>query len=95
MEEHSFETAGSCFGRGSILTIIGVGLLLILVAWIFAVVGFFTMRTTQQQPYAPQPYGNTSPEAQPSALPSQASKHCFNCGAPWNNEELSILTKGT
>jgi uncharacterized membrane protein len=79
--EHSFATAGTLLWWGSILTIVVVGLLLILVAWILAVVGFFTMRTTQQQPYASQPYGNTSPEATPSAQPSQASKYCSNCGA--------------
>ena len=59
--EHSFATAGTLLWWGSILTIIGVGLILIFIAWIFAVVGFFTIRAPQQQPYTPEPYGNTSP----------------------------------
>ncbi len=79
--EHSFATAGSLLWWGSILTIIGVGLILIFIAWIFAVIGFFSIRAPQQQPYAPQPYGNTPPPTQPSA-PSQAQKYCSNCGAP-------------
>ena len=42
--EHSFETAGTLLWMGAILTIIGVGVLLIFIAWIFAVIGFFTMK---------------------------------------------------
>ena len=54
--EHSFATAGSLLWWGSILTIIfGVGFILIFIVWIFAVIGFFTIRAPQQQPYAPQP----------------------------------------
>ena len=60
--EHSFETAGTLLWVGAILTIIGVGVLLIFVAWIFAIIGFFTMKSPQQQPpYASQPYGYTPP----------------------------------
>jgi uncharacterized membrane protein len=78
--EHSFETAGTLLWVGSFLTIIGIGVLLIFIAWIFAVVGFFTMRNPQQQPYTPEPYGNTSPSTQPSTVQSQT--YCSNCGAP-------------
>ena len=46
--EHSFATASSLLWWGAILTIIGVGLILIFFAWIFAVVGFFTMKSPQQ-----------------------------------------------
>ena len=42
--EHSFETAGTLLWVGAILTIIGIGVLLIFIAWIFAVIGFFTMK---------------------------------------------------
>ena len=80
--EHSFETAGTLLWVGSILTIIGVGVLLIIIAWIFAVIGFSTMRSPQQQQYASQPYANTPPSTQPSAGPSQATNYCSNCGTP-------------
>jgi uncharacterized membrane protein len=79
--EHSFETAGTLLWVGSILTIIGVGVLLIFAAWIFAIIGFFTMKSPQQeQPYTSQPYGNTPPSEQTTA--SQTQSYCSNCGAP-------------
>ena len=81
--EHSFATAGALLWWGSILTIIfGVGFILIFIVWIFAVIGFFTIRAPQQQPYAPQPYGNTQPPTQSSASAAQAQKYCSNCSAP-------------
>lgn len=76
--EGSFETAGTLLWWGSILTIIGVGLLLILIAWIFAVIGFFTMRTQQPQ-YSPQQYGY-APPTQPPTGTAQAADYCTNCG---------------
>ena len=54
--EQSFNTAGSLLWWGSILTILGVGLLLIFIAWIFATIGFFTMKSRQYQQYSPQSY---------------------------------------
>ena len=79
--EHSFETAATLLWVGAILTIIGVGVILIFIAWIFAVIGFFTMKSPQQQqPYASQPYGYTPPSEQSTA--SQAQIYCSNCGAP-------------
>jgi uncharacterized membrane protein len=67
--EDSFRTAATLLWIGSILTIIGIGLLLILVAWIFATIGFFTMKSRQYQQYTPQPngYGETPASAQPTA----------------------------
>jgi uncharacterized membrane protein len=82
--EHSFETAGTLLWVGSILTIIGVGVLLIFIAWIFAVVGFFAMKSPQLQQYASQPYGYTSQSTLPPTGPSQ--KYCSNCGAPLNSQ---------
>jgi len=69
--ESSFNTAGDLLWIGSILTIIGVGLLLILVAWIFATIGFSAMKSRQYQQYQqypPQPngYGYTPPPTQPA-----------------------------
>lgn len=81
--EHSFATAASLLWWGAFLTIIGIGLILIFIAWIFAVIGFFAMKSQQlQQTYASQPYGYTPPYTQPPAPPSQAAKYCINCGAP-------------
>jgi len=81
--EHSFETAATLLWVGALLTIIGVGFVLIFIAWIFAVIGFFTMKgPQQQQPYTSQPYGYTTPTAQPTTGPSIAQSYCSNCGAP-------------
>ena len=77
--EHSFETAGTLLWAGSLLTILIVGFLLIFIAWIFAVVGFFTMKSSTAML---QPNGYTSPSTQPSAGPSQAANYCSNCGTP-------------
>jgi uncharacterized membrane protein len=64
--ETSFTTAGNLLWWGAILTIIGVGLLLIFIAWIFATIGFFTMKPQQQQPYNGQQNAYTPPSTQPS-----------------------------
>jgi predicted membrane protein len=63
--EASFTTAGNLLWWGAILTIILVGLVLIFVAWIFATIGFFTMKSRQYQQYTPQPNGSTLPSTQP------------------------------
>jgi len=62
--EASFATAGTLLWWGSILSIILVGFVLIFVAWIFATIGFFTMKSKQLQQYTPQPNGSTSPSTQ-------------------------------
>ena len=80
--EKSFATAASLLWWGSILTIIVVGLLLIFIAWIFAVISFFSMRSQSQQQYAPQPPSYAAPSSQPIAQPQQAARYCSNCGAP-------------
>ena len=63
--ESNLKTAGDLLWIGSILTIIGVGLLLILIAWIFATIGFFSMKNRQYQPYQAQQNGYTPPPTQP------------------------------
>ncbi len=74
--EHSFETAGFLLWLGAILSIIFVGLILIFVAWIFATIGFFAIRTPSQPTgYSPPPQAATPP-------PTQAIRYCPNCGAP-------------
>jgi uncharacterized membrane protein len=62
--ETSFNTAGTLLWVGSILTIILVGLILIFIAWIFATIGFFSMKSRQYQQYTPQQNGYTAPPTQ-------------------------------
>ncbi len=86
--EHSFETAGTLLWWGAILTIVFVGLFLIFIAWIFATIAFFSVKTSSQAP--PQPYGYAPPPAPPTTQPPpyqaqtqpQATMYCPNCGAP-------------
>lgn len=76
--EHSFETAGTLLLWGAILTIIGVGLILIFVAWIFATIGFFGINGPEQQStFTPPPVASG-----PSPQPIQTTHFCPNCGAP-------------
>jgi uncharacterized membrane protein len=75
--EQSFATAATLLWIGAILTIIGVGLLLIFVACIFLVIGFFSMKPKQYQQYQySAPYGYTQPPTGPApntqAPPTQA-----------------------
>jgi uncharacterized membrane protein len=74
--EHSFSTAGTLLWVGSILTIVVVGLLLIFIAWIFATIGFFSMRSKQQ----PEPYSYPPSTTATPAQPQQ--RYCPNCGSP-------------
>jgi uncharacterized membrane protein len=80
--EHSFATAASLLWWGSILTIIGVGFILIFLAWIFAVVGFFAMKSPQRQSDAPPQYSYTAPPSTASPTqPTQTARFCSYCGA--------------
>jgi uncharacterized membrane protein len=63
--EKSFTTAGTLLRWGAILSIILVGFILIFVAWIFATIGFFTMKSRQYQQYTPQPNENLPPPPSP------------------------------
>jgi uncharacterized membrane protein len=73
--EKSFKTAGKLLWWGAILTIVFVGLILIFIAWIFAAIGFFTMKSRQYQQYTAQPNGNFPPVPPP---PIQATKQPAN-----------------
>lgn len=75
--ERMFETAGTWLFYGAILIILfGIGLIIMVVAWIIAIIAFFSIKVPIQ-PY-PYPY---APSAQ-SARTMQASRFCPNCGAP-------------
>jgi len=69
--EASFATAGTLLFIGAILTIVLVGLVLIFVAWIFATIGFFSMKSRQYQQFTQQQtgYGYT-PSAASSPQPT-------------------------
>jgi uncharacterized membrane protein len=58
--EKSFTTAGDLLRWGAILSIVLVGFILIFVAWIFATIGFFTMKSRQVQQYPPPPPNENS-----------------------------------
>ena len=77
--EHSFDTAGTLLWWGAILTIIGVGIILIFISWIFATIGFFSIKTTTQPT---QPYGYTAPPPPQPTITTQPQRYCPNCGAP-------------
>ena len=67
--ESSFATAGTLLWIGSILTVVLVGLVLIFVAWIFATVGFFSMKSRQYQQFTQQQTGYANTLASPSQPP--------------------------
>jgi hypothetical protein len=64
-----FNTAGMVLLIGAIIPVIGV--LLQLVAWILAAVGFFSIRPSTQV-FTPTPVASTT----------QENKFCQHCGAP-------------
>ena len=78
--EASFATAGKLLWWGAILTIVFVGLVLIFIGWIYATIGFFTMKPQQQQPYNPQQYPYPPPPTQ-----FQQVKAIENKGTNHNN----------
>jgi uncharacterized membrane protein len=54
--ESSFSTAGTLLWIGAFLTLLfGLGLILILISWIFVIIGFSAMKPKEYQPYNPQP----------------------------------------
>lgn len=63
--ETLFYTTGTWLWWGAILTIIVIGVIPIFIAWIFAVIGFFSMKSQQYQQYNPQPNSYTQPPTQP------------------------------
>lgn len=77
--EHAFETAGFLLWIGALLTIVFVGILLIFVAWIFATIGFFSIKPASQPN---QPYSYTAPPPPTTPVATQATTYCPNCGAP-------------
>jgi len=72
--ERLFETAGTLLFIGAILTIVfGIGLIIMVVAWIIATIAFFSIKVPMQQ------YAYATVQSAPTM---QASRFCPNCGAP-------------
>jgi uncharacterized membrane protein len=86
--EASFTTAGNLLWWGAILSIVLVGLVLIFIAWIFATIGFFTMKPQHQQPYNPQQSAYTPPPMQPDQGKMMQSRNDNN-----NNAQLEKLAR--
>ncbi len=87
-EEPSFATAGTLLWWGAVLTIILVGLILILIAWIFAIIGFFRMKSQQHQQYQqynPQQNSYTQPPTQPEQAKPIENKSTEKKHLPPNN----------
>ena len=74
--ESSFATAGTLLLIGAILTIVGVGLALIFVSWIFVIIGFSTMKPKEYQLYNGQTngYDYTAPPTQPEQTKTTATQ---------------------
>ncbi len=68
---NSFKTAGTLYFVGALLTIILVGFVILLVAYIFQIIAFFSIQEGQQ-----------TTQAQPAAAPAATAgmKFCPNCG---------------
>jgi len=76
----TFKTAGTLYFFGAILTIILVGFILLLIAYIFQIVAFFSIHDETQptQPIQPQPA--VAPVAQ------AGTKFCPNCGTQMDSK---------
>ncbi len=80
--EDNFRTAGLLMIIGGALTIIMVGALVFFVGWIFAAIGFFSMKSSSPQSSMP----SQQPPMPQATLPAQ--KICQNCGA--QNSESAL-----
>ncbi len=73
----SFNTAGTLYLIGTVLTIVFVGSLIVWIAWIFATLGFYSLK-----PKAAEPPTISYSTPQPSIAYSVAQKrYCTYCGA--------------
>jgi uncharacterized membrane protein len=80
-EVGSFHTAGILYLVGTVLTVLGIGLILIWIAWIYAASGFHSLKPKSAP--APTPiYTSPPPPNQPVFAAS--TKRCPYCGADNN-----------
>ena len=78
-----FRTAGTLLWYGALLTIIGVGLVLVWIAYILIAVAFFTIKTkpNTQTAFTPPSYSSTTPAPTTHSTSNRTSDFCPNCGA--------------
>lgn len=71
--EQSFNTASTLLFIGAILTVIGIGVILIVISWIFIIYSFSVMKPKEYQSYNGYTYGNgyTQPPTNPSPQATQ------------------------
>ena len=77
---NNFKTAGLLYMLGAVLTIIGVGALLTWIAWIFAALGFHSLKPTSTLP-------TYSTIQLPLTVVTQ-KRYCTYCGAENNSDAL-------
>ena len=70
----SFKTAGLLTLIGYVLTIVGVGVILVWIAWIFAVAGFHSLKEP-----SPPSYPSTAASVPADAMPQR--RYCSYCGS--------------
>jgi uncharacterized membrane protein len=72
--EQSFNTASTLLFIGAILTIIGIGVILVVISWIYIIYSFSVMKPKEFQPYNGYTYGNgysTQPPTNPAPEATQ------------------------
>jgi uncharacterized membrane protein len=79
-----FKTAGLLYLIGTILTIVGVGILLVWIAWIFAALGFNSLKPTSTTP-TPTP---TNLPSQPPVTVAMQKRYCTYCGTENNLDAI-------
>jgi uncharacterized membrane protein len=71
--EASFTTASTLLLIGAILTIIGIGVILILISWIFIIIGFSSMKPKEYQTYTNGFNNGNNYTQQPPAQQTQST----------------------
>lgn len=79
--EPRFRTAGTLYFIGAILTIILVGFIILLVAYIFQIIAFFSINETAPVMGPQAPAAAAAPAGQAVGQPAAGKKFCPSCGA--------------
>ena len=72
---NNFKTAGLLYLIGTVLSIVGIGVLLLWIAWIFAAQGFYSLK-----PKSPKPQHLFPPTSQTSLTGTAQKRFCPYCG---------------
>jgi uncharacterized membrane protein len=83
---HSFNTAGTLYIIGAVLELVGIGAILLWIAWIFAALGFNALKPkpTETAPTYPSPSYVPPPTATSPSTTSGQKIVCPQCGAENN-----------